>query len=275
MIPLLGAAVARLGAQAVKEGSEARRLVRGIADSVRAVAGENPEFMQEVVVPLVEAGREALAKAEAEAITEGGRGVMQGATGSGDLRGDDRGEGAMAGARVMREIIRTPAFLEIIKTNMTMLDPEGARMAVRTILWEDPELTLSLAGTAPDVINYLVEAVLELGRQLNQFPAPLLDAFLDQLMTGVNTEGMREVPAVYGPLLEKIDAGQRVRVAAGAIINALARAINRASAGNPYFVRDSMPAIDGKEVGRAAFAVVRSTALWCISGLANLLKRIF
>lgn len=70
LIPLLGATVSRLGAQAVKEGSEARRLVMGIAESVRAVAGENPEFMQEVVVPLVEAGREALAQAEADAISE-------------------------------------------------------------------------------------------------------------------------------------------------------------------------------------------------------------
>jgi hypothetical protein len=200
--------------------------------------------------------------------------MMAGVEGSAGVGGNDRGEGAMAGARVIREIIRTPAFLEIIKTNMTALDPEGARMAVRTVLWEDPELTLSLAGTAPEIINYLVEAVLELGRQLNQFPAPLLDAFLDQLMNGVNVEGMREVPAAYAPLLDKIDGKQRARVAMGAAINAVARAVNKAAAGNPNFVRDSMPVVDGREVGRAARAVARSTALWCFSGMARLFKKL-
>jgi len=65
LMPLLGSVVSRLGAQAVREGSEARRLVRGLAESMRAIADENPEFMQEVVVPLVAAGREALAQAEA------------------------------------------------------------------------------------------------------------------------------------------------------------------------------------------------------------------
>ncbi|HEY5493149.1 MAG TPA: hypothetical protein VIK15_01030 [Candidatus Anoxymicrobiaceae bacterium] len=64
LVPMLGAAVERLGAEAVREGSEARRLVAGIAESVRQIAGENPEFMQEVAVPLVDAGREALAAAE-------------------------------------------------------------------------------------------------------------------------------------------------------------------------------------------------------------------
>lgn len=71
LMPLLGSLVSRMGSQAVKEGSEARRLVRGIAQSMRAIASENPEFMQEVVVPLVAAGREALAQAEAEAVVQG------------------------------------------------------------------------------------------------------------------------------------------------------------------------------------------------------------
>jgi len=71
LMPLLGSTVERLGSQAVKEGSEARRLVRGLADSMRAIAEENPEFMKAVVVPLVEAGREAIAQAEAETISEG------------------------------------------------------------------------------------------------------------------------------------------------------------------------------------------------------------
>jgi hypothetical protein len=176
-----------------------------------------------------------------------------------------RGQGAGAGTRVMREIIRTPAFLEIIKTNMASIDPDGAKAAVYTMLWEDPELTLSLASTAPEVINCLVEAILELGRQLNQFPAPLLDAFLDQLMGGVDVESLRELPATYAPLMEKVEFQRRATAAFGAGINAVASWINRANAKNPYFVRDSMEAVDGREVARAAWAVTKSVALWCFS----------
>jgi hypothetical protein len=65
---MLGSAVERLGFEAMREGSEARQLVRGIAENMRQIAGQNPEFMQEVVVPLIDAGREALAAAEADGI---------------------------------------------------------------------------------------------------------------------------------------------------------------------------------------------------------------
>jgi hypothetical protein len=185
-----------------------------------------------------------------------------------------RGEGAGARARVMREVIRTPAFLEIIQTNMAALDPEGASIAVRTLLWEDPELALSLAGATPEVINYLVEAVLELGRQLNTFPGPLLDAFIDQLSTGVNVDRMREVPVVLGPVMEKVDFQRRAAQAAGSVVNAVARSINRAAARNPYFLRDSISGVDGREVGRAAYAVVRSACLWSFSGIVKVLKSV-
>lgn len=183
-------------------------------------------------------------------------------------------EGPRAGARVMREIMRTPAFLELIKTNMVALDPEGARMAVRTILWEDPELTLSLASTVPDVVSYLVEAVLELGRQLNQFPAPLLDAFIDQLASGVDAQAFREIPGVYGPLMEKVGFPEKATRMFGSAVNAVARAINRSAEKNPYFVRDSMEAVDGREVARAAFSVTRSLALWALSALSKVIKKL-
>jgi hypothetical protein len=188
--------------------------------------------------------------------------------------GISRGEGAGAGARVIREIIRTPAFLEIIKTNMAGLDPEGAGIAVRTLLWEDPELALSLASLTPDVVNYLVEAVLELGRQLNTFPGPLLDAFVDQLSKGVDVDRMREVPLVLGPVMEKVDFPQRAARAAGAVVNAVARTINRAAERNPYFLRDSIAGVDSREVGRAAFAVLRSACLWGFSAMVNIFRSV-
>jgi len=53
-------------------------------------------------------------------------------------------------ARVLRELVRTPAFRELVKLNLAETDPERARELVRTLLWEDPNLSLSAAGVTPD-----------------------------------------------------------------------------------------------------------------------------
>ena len=179
-----------------------------------------------------------------------------------------------AGTRVLREVIRTPAFMSIIKLNLASLDPESARIAVRTMLWEDPELTLSMVALAPDVANYVVEAVLELGRQLDQFPAPLLDAFLDELGQGIDTDKLRELPVVYGRIADKVDAGKRFAVALGAAINAGARMINRAADRNPYFLRDALTEVDGREVARAGLSMLRSACLWGYSAVRKIIARV-
>lgn len=178
----------------------------------------------------------------------------------------DMNEGG-AGARVMREIIRTPAFLEIIKTNMASLDPETARAAVHTLMWEEPSLSLSIAAMVPEMVNYMVEAVLELGRTLDNFPPQLLDAFVDQLSGGVDQQALARLPEVYRPVLEKVEFQRRARRAAGQAVNAMARMINRSAAGNPYFIRDSLSEVDGREVFRAGMAIGRSLAIWAGSGI--------
>lgn len=184
------------------------------------------------------------------------------------------GEGAGAGARVMREVIRTPAFLEIIKTNMAAVDPEKAGAAVRTVLWEDPELALSLMGTGPEVVNYLVEAVLELGRQMNQFPGPLLDAFALQMAGRLDSEKLAAVPGVWRPVMEKTDLASRAKAMMARAINAGARAVNDTARSNPYFLRDSLAGIDGREVALAVFAVVKSACLWGFSAAARLIRTV-
>lgn len=110
---------------------------------------------------------------------------------------------AGAGARVIREIIRTPVFLEIMKANVPALDPDSARQMVGTLLWEDPGLSLGLMGASPAVVDYVIEALLELGRQLNQFPVPLLSEFLSQMSGDIGSGRLQEIPEVYGPLLER------------------------------------------------------------------------
>lgn len=178
-----------------------------------------------------------------------------------------------AGARVLREIIRTPAFLEIIRMHARDLDPEDARELVRTFLWEDVELSLSTVGSISEVVNYLAAAVLELGRQMNNFPGTLLEQYVSQAVSEIDTDVLRQYPEVFGPLLENLRAGENAALATGAAVNAVAGFVNRAAAANQHFVKDALACVDGREVARAAFAVLRSGALWLFSVIKGLLVR--
>jgi hypothetical protein len=178
-----------------------------------------------------------------------------------------------AGSRVLREIIRTPAFLEIIKLHASGLDPESARELVRAFLWEDVELSLSLVGTVPEMVNYLAAAALELGRQMNNFPGGLLDQYVTQIGSEIDVEVLNEFPGVFGPLLENIRFKETAAMGLGKAVNAGAGFVNRAAASNPHFVRDLCSEVDGREVLRASFAVGRSVMKWLASGVSGLLGR--
>ncbi|MFH1149395.1 MAG: hypothetical protein V1748_02860 [Actinomycetota bacterium] len=181
---------------------------------------------------------------------------------------------AGSGARVLREVIRTPAFLEIIKTNTTGLDPEAARELVRTALLEDVNLSLSLSGTLPEVINYLLEAALEAGRVFDGLPPHLIAAFGGQVAERIDMEKVAELPRVYGPLLEKVGARDSAAGALARLINTGARWVNRAATSDPYFLRDVAEQVDGLELLRAGTAVARSLALTVFSLTGRLVRRL-
>ncbi len=189
-------------------------------------------------------------------------------TGPGRKAGESAA-GAGAGARVLREIIRTPAFLEMIKTNSQGLDPAEARELVRAFLWEDPELSLSMVGTVPELVNYLAAAVLELGRQMNNFPGGLLEQYVEQAAAEIDLDVFRQYPEVFGPLLENMGGYRAAAAGFGAAVNATARFVTRAAKRNPDFVRDAVSGVDWREIGRAAFAVARSLARWLLQAGAG------
>lgn len=64
LLPALGSLAAAAGKEAQREGSEVREAVARLARGIREIAAENPEFVNSVVSPLVEAGRQALADAQ-------------------------------------------------------------------------------------------------------------------------------------------------------------------------------------------------------------------
>jgi hypothetical protein len=110
--------------------------------------------------------------------------------------------------RLMREMMRTPAMKELLLLQLKDVNPDNAPGLVRTMLWEDPGVSLSLFGALPDTVNWLLEFLLELGRQFSGLPEPLLRDFLGRIGEGIDLERLKELPAVYGQLLGRLLADE-------------------------------------------------------------------
>lgn len=110
--------------------------------------------------------------------------------------------------RLLREVLRTPPMKELILLQLKDIDPDSAPGLVSTLLWEDPGVSLSLIGALPDFVNWLVEFLLELGRQFGGLPEPLLKDFLGGIGSGLDQERLKQLPEVYGPLLRRILIGE-------------------------------------------------------------------
>jgi hypothetical protein len=126
--------------------------------------------------------------------------------------------------RILKEIIATPALKEILLLPMKDIKAETAPGLVKTMLWGDPGISMSLFGALPDAVNWLLEFLLELGRQLNSLPEPLLKDILGQIGTGIEAERLKQFPAIYGQLVRRILIGEdkspeEVRAAVIAALN--------------------------------------------------------
>lgn len=97
-----------------------------------------------------------------------------------------------AAGRVLRELIRTPRFKDSVKAVLAEMDPENAAALVRILFWEDPEFSLGLAGSVPEMANTGIEAARETGAQLARLPPGLLSGFLAEITRRVNARSLGE-----------------------------------------------------------------------------------
>jgi hypothetical protein len=91
-----------------------------------------------------------------------------------------------AADRILRELIRTPKFKEGVIILLNSIDPPAARSLVRTLFWGDPGLLMSVMSSLPAITNVAAEALAEVAAQMNSMPAPLLQAFLDRVVSGID-----------------------------------------------------------------------------------------
>jgi hypothetical protein len=106
--------------------------------------------------------------------------------------------------RVMRELIRTPVFRELLKLNLQESPPGTAAELARTVLWEDVDVTLSLLGSSPQAVNFLSEFLVETGRQFQNFPAEVLQIFIRQMGEKVDVESLQALPGAVSPVIDTL-----------------------------------------------------------------------
>ncbi len=107
------------------------------------------------------------------------------------------------GARVLREILRTPAFNEIIKLHLSAPRPHAAADLVRVALAEDANLSLSAVATCPQRINNFVGALLAATKELERISPEMFAEFTTGLVEEIDREQLRTLPAALGPLLTR------------------------------------------------------------------------
>ncbi|WP_287155088.1 hypothetical protein [Candidatus Solincola tengchongensis] len=115
---------------------------------------------------------------------------------------DSSSESVLAG--MIRELIRSPGFKELVNIHLRDMDPASAGEAVRAFLWEDVGFSMGLLGSAPKVANWLAEALVELGVQLNNFTRDILRDFLVRMGRELDLEKVKAIPGAYAPLLNEL-----------------------------------------------------------------------
>jgi hypothetical protein len=106
--------------------------------------------------------------------------------------------------RLLRELIKSPKFKASLKVLTGNVDPARAGGMVKTLVWEDVETSLGTLSALPAVVNYSVQAARELVAQLNNFPTPILVAFLSQVVENIDFKAMEETVGEFKLLLEKL-----------------------------------------------------------------------
>ncbi len=121
-----------------------------------------------------------------------------------EQQGELGGAGSSALPGLVRELIRTPGFKELLLIHLRDVNPDNASELVKAAMWEDVAFTMSVLGASPKLVNWLVEALIELGAQLNNFTLDILRDFLVQLGRDMDVERLRELPRAYAPLVNEL-----------------------------------------------------------------------
>jgi len=180
------------------------------------------------------------------------------------------------GGGILKEILRTPLFKDILRDYLSNIDPKNGPSMVKTLVWEDPEVILSVMGALPAIINWVIGALSELGKQITgAFPPQLLKGFIVSIVDDIDTNTLKDGLSAYGTLIKGIldespelgvaviDAikGPGVKAAGEGITSAL-RYINKIQREDPKLIGDIISGVisnvDKEEFSQASMSLINT-----------------
>jgi len=173
-------------------------------------------------------------------------------------------------SNVVKEILATPFVKDLIRANLKSVATESDQSLVRTLLWEDPEVSLAILSTLPHLVNRCTGALSEAGREIDEkFSPELLKSYMRAMGNDINTDNITACAVVWGRIITNLwEASPEFRESVanylsqnlprvlGTGITTAARFINEIDRHDPRavsrFVSNTLDNTDGKEVEAAA-----------------------
>jgi hypothetical protein len=177
---------------------------------------------------------------------------------------------------VLAEIIRTPLFKDMLNNYLSEIDPKRGSATAKVILWEDPQLVLSLLASIPVMVSWIVAFLGELGNQTSdKFSPQLVKGYMTSMWEDIDKDAMEECLKTYGRLikglLDESPEFQRavleamkgpVAIGTGKGINSAVKYVNDINRQDPMFLKKVfsgvMSTIDGKEFAEASTSLVNA-----------------
>lgn len=189
--------------------------------------------------------------------------------------------GKMSDARdgegsVLAEIIRTPLFKDMFNNYLSEIDPRRGAATAKVIIWEDPQLILSLLASIPVMVNWIIAFLGELGNQTSgKFSPHLVKGFMANIWEDIDKDAMEECVKSYGRLikglLDESPEFQRallevikgpVAIGTGKGINSAVKYVNDINRQDPMFLKKVfsgvVSTIEGKEFVEASTSLVNA-----------------
>jgi len=177
---------------------------------------------------------------------------------------------------VLKEVLSTPFVKDIIRSSLQSRKPDKSHPLVVALVWQDPEVILSILGSIPPIVNSCVGALAETGNQLNEkFSPELLRDYLGSIINDIDTDEFKALAEAYTTMLKNLwEVSPELREAVsktitqeappliGQGINSATRFINEVSKRDPRlvnkFVSDVVANIDGDEFRDATHTIVNA-----------------
>lgn len=163
----------------------------------------------------------------------------------------------------LKELINTPFLQEILRDTIVEMNPTHGPEVVRTLMWENIGMVLSLLDAVPQLANYLIGAISELFVQVDEkFPPTVLLELSRCTTEDIDTARLQAGRAAAAHIIQGLmqAAGVNVPAAIGKGITNLARSVNTLNAQDPDYIPGLTAAIM-ENIDRGEFSEMVNTIL--------------